>query len=151
MAWQSGPGANGGNAVPAPEASGVQAYTLQGTVFRNTLTCSWLILRTGVMRFLQTEWHRHERDRNAWEIEREEMRKRIGHLEGETRMSQGFRVSLEKHVKILEMALKREREKVKALNKGEPVDVKKDPRDAAREALKAESKGEQPLEPELKY
>lgn len=30
MAWQSGPSANGGNAVPGPEATGVQAYTLQG-------------------------------------------------------------------------------------------------------------------------
>lgn len=30
MAWQSGAGANGGNAVPGPESSGVQAYTLQG-------------------------------------------------------------------------------------------------------------------------
>lgn len=30
MAWQSGAGANGGNAVPGSESSGVQAYTLQG-------------------------------------------------------------------------------------------------------------------------
>lgn len=93
------------------------------------------------MRFLQTEWHRHERDRNAWEIEREEMKKRIGHLEGESRTSRGVRVSLEKHVKILEMALKKEREKIKALNKGETVDMQKDPRDAAREELKAAGKG----------
>lgn len=28
----------------------------------------------GVLHFLQTEWRRHERDRNEWEIERAEMR-----------------------------------------------------------------------------
>lgn len=70
------------------------------------------------------------------------MKKRIGHLEGESRTSRGVRVSLEKHVKILEMALKREREKIKALNKGETVDMQKDPRDAARQDLKAVGKGE---------
>ena len=93
------------------------------------------------MRFLQTEWHRHERDRNAWEIEREEMKKRIGHLEGDCRTSRGVRISLEKHVKILEMALRRERDKIKALNKGDEVDVARDSRHAAREEVKAASKG----------
>jgi striatin 1/3/4 len=93
------------------------------------------------MRFLQTEWHRHERDRNAWDIEREEMKKRIAHLEGESRTSRGVRVSLEKHVKILEIALKKEREKIKALNKGDPVDLQKDPRETAREELKHAGKG----------
>jgi striatin 1/3/4 len=92
------------------------------------------------MRFLQTEWHRHERDRNAWEIEREEMKKRIAGLEGEARTGKGVRVSLEKHIKILETALKKERERVRALNKGDEIDVQRDPRDIAREELKA-SKG----------
>jgi striatin 1/3/4 len=140
MAWQSGPNANGGNAVPGPESTGVQAYTLQGR-FNSWLVQQSLTPRTGVMRFLQTEWHRHERDRNAWEIEREEMKKRIGHLEGESRTSRGVRVSLEKHVKILEMALKKEREKIKALNKGESVDTQRDPRDVARDELKAAGTG----------
>ena len=89
----------------------------------------------GVMRFLQTEWHRHERDRNAWEIEREEMKKRIAILEGESRTSKGLRSSLEKHVKILELALKRERERVKALGKGAATDVQKDTKELAKEEL----------------
>jgi hypothetical protein len=93
------------------------------------------------MRFLQTEWHRHERDRNAWEIEREEMKKRIATLEGESRTARGIRMNLEKHVKILEMALRKEREKIRALNKGEEVDLSRDPRDVAREELKAAGKG----------
>ena len=68
----------------------------------------------GVMRFLQMEWHRHERDRNAWQIERAEMKSRIGKLEGDGRTSKRLQESLGKHVKILENALRRERDKAKA-------------------------------------
>jgi striatin 1/3/4 len=66
------------------------------------------------MRFLQTEWHRHERDRNAWEIERAEMKAKIAKLEGSSRSSKRQEEMLSKHVKMLEKALKLEREKVKA-------------------------------------
>jgi len=93
------------------------------------------------MRFLQTEWHRHERDRNAWEIERAEMKSRIARLEGEARTAKRLHDSLGKHVKILEIALTKEREKVKSLSKGEKVDVQRNPRDVAREELKAMGKG----------
>ena len=94
------------------------------------------------MRFLQTEWHRHERDRNAWEIERAEMKARIARLEGEARTAKRLHDSLGKHVKILEIALTKEREKVKSLSKGEPVDLRRDPREAAKEDLKAIGKGD---------
>lgn len=67
----------------------------------------------GVMRFLQMEWHRHERDRNAWQIERAEMKSRIGKLEGDGRTSKRLQESLGKHVKILENALRKERDKAK--------------------------------------
>lgn len=93
------------------------------------------------MRFLQTEWHRHERDRNAWEIERAEMKSRIARLEGEARTAKRLHDSLGKHVKILEIALTKEREKVKNLSKGEKVDIQRDPKDVAREELKAMGKG----------
>ena len=96
---------------------------------------------TGVMRFLQTEWHRHERDRNAWEIERAEMKSRIGRLEGESKTNKRLHDSLGKHVKILESALKKEREKVKALTKGEKVDLGKNAKELAREELKSIGKG----------
>ncbi|EXJ92155.1 hypothetical protein A1O3_00705 [Capronia epimyces CBS 606.96] len=119
MAWQSGAGGSGVGGSAAGEPPGVQAYTLQG-----------------VMRFLQTEWHRHERDRNAWEIEREEMKNRIAILEGETRTSKGLRTSLERHVKLLEIALKKEREKARILDKGEAADAQRDPKEVAREELK---------------
>jgi striatin 1/3/4 len=68
------------------------------------------------MRFLQTEWHRHERDRNAWEIEREEMKSRIAILEGDARTGKGLRTSLERHIKLLEKAIRKERDKSKGVN-----------------------------------
>ncbi|KXG51485.1 uncharacterized protein PGRI_094970 [Penicillium griseofulvum] len=89
----------------------------------------------GVMRFLQTEWHRHERDRNAWEIERAEMKSRIGRLEGDLRTSKRLHESLGKHVRMMETALKREREKVKKLSNNEKPQDSEDPKDAARESV----------------
>lgn len=88
------------------------------------------------MRFLQTEWHRHERDRNAWEIERAEMKSRIGRLEGDGRKSKKTLESLGKYIKMLENALKQERERTKALSNGEKVDISRDPKEIARENLK---------------
>ena len=82
------------------------------------------LLGTGVMRFLQTEWHRHERERNAWQIERAEMKSRIGKLEGDGRTSKRLQESLGKHVKILENALKRERENVKRLQSSQNSEEK---------------------------
>lgn len=78
------------------------------------------------MRFLQTEWHRHERDRNAWEIERAEMKSRIGKLEGDERTSKRLQETLGKHVKILENALKREREKIKTMQSAVATELKSD-------------------------
>ncbi|CBF73824.1 hypothetical protein AN8071.2 [Aspergillus nidulans FGSC A4] len=91
----------------------------------------------GVMRFLQTEWHRHERDRNAWEIERAEMKSRIGKLEGDVRTSKRLHESLGKHVRLLEAALKKEREKVRKLTNNEPVEDLRDPKEIARESINA--------------
>lgn len=85
------------------------------------------------MRFLQTEWHRHERDRNAWEIERAEMKSRIGQLEGELRTSRRLQESLGKHVRLMETALKKEREKSKKLANNESIEDMKDPKEVARE------------------
>src|SRR5947209_17777984 len=61
------------------------------------------------MRFLQTEWHRHERERNQWEIERAEMRARIARLEGENNSSKRLQQGYLKRVKMLELMLKQER------------------------------------------
>ncbi|KAK0651032.1 WD40-repeat-containing domain protein [Cercophora newfieldiana] len=95
-------GTNGGNGMggnPGHEMQGVMGsganqppateYTLQG-----------------VMRFLQTEWHRHERDRNAWEIDRQEMKSRIANLEGQARRADATQKALKKYVTILEKKVK---------------------------------------------
>ncbi|PYH88201.1 cell-cycle nuclear protein [Aspergillus ellipticus CBS 707.79] len=125
MAWQSpsamaGGGGYGGDGSPNGGHPQGTEYTLQG-----------------VMRFLQTEWHRHERDRNAWEIERAEMKSRIGKLEGDVRTSKRLHESLGKHVRLLEAALKKEREKVKKLSNNEKVEDTRDPKEIARESISA--------------
>ena len=83
------------------------------------------------MRFLQTEWHRHERDRNAWEIERQEMKSRIAKLEGHTRKLEGSNDSLKKFVSMLEKVAKDREAQVKALKSGgtAPVSGKKENKD----------------------
>ncbi|KAJ5981050.1 Striatin Pro11 [Penicillium waksmanii] len=123
MAWQSP--AMSGMGMPGQMGDGSNGGHPQGTEY--TLQ--------GVMRFLQTEWHRHERDRNAWEIERAEMKSRIGRLEGELRTSKRLHESLGKHVRLMEGALKKEREKVKKLANNEKLEDIQDPKDIARESI----------------
>lgn len=83
-------------------------------------TCSyyrrWRLANThlGVMRFLQLEWHNHERARNAWDIERAEMKAKIAKQEGEVRSAKKLNDQLNKHIRMLEQALMNERAKAKA-------------------------------------
>jgi striatin 1/3/4 len=63
------------------------------------------------MRFLQLEWHAHERARNAWDIERAEMKSKIAKQEGESRQAKRINEQLVKHIKMLQKQLKKEREK----------------------------------------
>lgn len=64
------------------------------------------------------EWHNHERARNAWDIERAEMRAKIAKQEGETRSAKRLNESLDRQIRMLERALKAERAKTKALQSG---------------------------------
>lgn len=73
------------------------------------LCLSLVVSHIGVMRFLQTEWHRHERDRNTWEIERAEMKARVAKLEGENRAAKRLQQGFLTRIKMLEFALKKER------------------------------------------
>lgn len=100
------------------------------------------------MRFLQTEWHRHERDRNAWEIERQEMRGRIATLEGQARRSDATQKALQKYVGILQNKVREQTEQLQGIaprttegdrEKGQAADADKDDR-AAR--IKEKLKGE---------
>lgn len=90
----------------------------------------------GVMRFLQTEWHRHERDRNAWEIEKQEMKGRIANLEGAARRADATQKALKKYVAILEAKVKDQAAQIKAAAAGDKVDGEPlKPKKLDREAL----------------
>lgn len=65
------------------------------------------------MRFLQIEWHNHERARNSWDIERAEMKAKIAKQEGEVRHSRKLNDQLQRQIKMLEMALRNERNRNK--------------------------------------
>ncbi|KAK5125509.1 hypothetical protein LTR85_000620 [Meristemomyces frigidus] len=80
----------------------------------------------GVMRFLQIEWHNHERARNSWDIERAEMKARIAKQEGECRHAKRINEQLDRQVRMLEMALKNERAKSKKAANGEAADADRD-------------------------
>ncbi|CAN6617148.1 hypothetical protein TRVA0_006S03928 [Trichomonascus vanleenenianus] len=59
----------------------------------------------GVMRYLQTEWQRNERDRIQWELERAEMKARISKLEGEKRGLQLVASTQQQKIRDLEKKL----------------------------------------------
>jgi len=82
------------------------------------------------MRFLQTEWHRHERDRNAWEIEKQEMKSRIANLEGQARRADASQKALKKYVTILEKKVKSQAAQLKGEKTAESEGAK-----PARDAL----------------
>ncbi len=97
MAYQQPGGMNGGGG-PGGEHMGQQPgteYTLQG-----------------VMRFLQIEWHNHERARNAWAIERAEMKAKIAKQEGECRQAKRINEQLVKQIQMLQKVLKTAREQI---------------------------------------
>ncbi|OQO03591.1 hypothetical protein B0A48_10256 [Cryoendolithus antarcticus] len=93
MAYNPHPGQQGGPGDHHAHPQGTE-YTLQG-----------------VMRFLQIEWHNHERARNAWDIERAEMKAKIAKQEGECRQARRLNEQLDRQVRMLETALRNARGK----------------------------------------
>lgn len=87
----------------------------------------------GVMRFLQIQWHTHERERNAWDIERAEMKAKIAKQEGECRHAKHLNDQLSRQIRMLEQALKNERAKAKALKEG---------KESSSEEKKSDKEGE---------
>lgn len=76
------------------------------------------------MRFLQVEWHKHERDRNSWEIERAEMKARIAKLEGDKHREKRMAEVYYNRIKLLEAAIKKERTARLASEAGESLSDK---------------------------
>lgn len=96
------------------------------------------------MRFLQTEWHRHERDRNAWEIEKQEMKSRIASLEGQARRADATQKALKKYVTILEKKVKDQATLLKS-DKGVETEPKVDRAALLHEKLRREFSRDTPL------
>src|ERR1700710_242084 len=147
MAWQSlsGIGSNNGNGGGDGGQQGNQPqgteYTLQGKISNASFLRGGLLTETGVMRFLQTEWHRHERDRNAWEIEKQEMKARIAALEGAARRSDATQKALKKYVTILEKKVKEQSIQLKGGKPDESQKTKEEQREAQlKEHLRCKSR-----------
>ncbi|CRK14844.1 hypothetical protein BN1723_010499 [Verticillium longisporum] len=102
MSWQNaaGMGMNPGNGMGGGPGGGEMGAAMQGNGNGQPNATEYTL--QGVMRFLQTEWHRHERDRNSWEIERQEMKGRIANLEGQARRADATQKALKRYVGILE-------------------------------------------------
>src|SRR5690349_6331437 len=92
------------------------------------MRCSTANKAAGVMSFLQLEWHNHARARNAWDIERAEMKAKIAKQEGEVRSAKKLHDQLNKHIRMLEQALTNGRNKHKSGADAHAADGKKDPK-----------------------
>lgn len=101
------------------------------------------------MRFLQLEWHSHERARNAWDIERAEMKAKIAKQEGEVRSAKKLNDQLNKHIRMLEQALTNERAKSKpggtAANANSAADDNKPKKAEVRSGTRPTKRAQTPL------
>lgn len=113
MSWsnQNSMGPNAGNGLGNMGAGG-DLSGAQGNGSNQPHATEYTL--QGVMRFLQAEWHRHERDRNAWEIEKQEMKGRIAALEGSVRRADATQKALNKYVAILQKKVKDQAAQLKA-------------------------------------
>lgn len=64
----------------------------------------------GVVQYLQSEHSRYERDRNIWELEKADMLAKLARLEGERKAFERLKSWYYRRVKMLETALRYERE-----------------------------------------
>lgn len=66
----------------------------------------------GILHFIQHEWSRFEMERAQWEVEKAELKARIGFLQGERKGQENLKRDLVRRIKMLEFALKQERAKL---------------------------------------
>ncbi|KLU88233.1 striatin Pro11 [Magnaporthiopsis poae ATCC 64411] len=133
-------GTNAGNGVGPGPGGGEMSGMMQSNPSNGPHATEYTL--QGVMRFLQTEWHRHERDRNSWDIEKQEMKSRIASLEGSARRADATQRALRKYVTILEQKVKEQAAKLKASGES-PEPATKSVR-AEREAIIKERLGQPP-------
>ncbi|XP_019858799.1 PREDICTED: striatin-3-like isoform X2 [Amphimedon queenslandica] len=72
----------------------------------------------GVLQFIKQEFGRFERERASWEVERAELQGKIAFLQGERKGHDNLMRDLVRRIKMLEFALKQERNKVYKLTHG---------------------------------
>lgn len=74
------------------------------------------------MRFLQSEWHRHERERNSWDIEKQEMKARIAQLEGKIKRGDATQNASRKYIKLLQRKVKDQSARLQSQGKRDPAE-----------------------------
>jgi len=72
----------------------------------------------GILHFIQHEWSRFEMERSQWEVEKAELQARIAFLQGERKGQENLKNDLVRRIKMLEYALKQERNKYSKLKYG---------------------------------
>ncbi|ESO08119.1 hypothetical protein HELRODRAFT_156657 [Helobdella robusta] len=77
----------------------------------------------GILHFLQTEWAKFEMDRAQWEIDKAELQAKIAFLQGERKGQENVKQDLIRRIKMLEFALKQERNKYHKLKYGTELDL----------------------------
>lgn len=69
------------------------------------------------------------------------MKSRIGKLEGDGRTNKRLRESMDKHIRLLEHALKKEREKAKSQQPGSQTEGKKEESQVMKQNVRPTAKG----------
>ncbi|KAL2759805.1 hypothetical protein ACRALDRAFT_2093575 [Sodiomyces alcalophilus JCM 7366] len=110
----------------------------------------------GVMRFLQTEWHRYERERNSWEIEKQEMKARIANLEGQARRADATQKALSRYVTILEKKILNQKKALKGAGAASEVEEESAKREKDRalliqEKLRSSSKSDNNIAEDISH
>ncbi|NP_001296588.1 striatin-3-like [Hydra vulgaris] len=83
----------------------------------------------GILHYIQHEWARFEIERAHWEVERAELQARIAFLQGERKGQENLKRDLIRRIKMLEFALRKERQKFHKLKYGTELklpDIKDD-------------------------
>ena len=65
----------------------------------------------GILQFIQSEWSRFELERAQWKVEKAELTAQVAFLQGEQKGQQNLRRDLIRRIKMLEFALKQERQR----------------------------------------
>ncbi|PKS05535.1 hypothetical protein jhhlp_008052 [Lomentospora prolificans] len=111
---------NGGNGVGGMEGNmGMQQQQQQANAANRPPGTEYTL--QGVMRFLQSEWHRHERERNSWDIEKQEMKARIAQLEGKLKRGDATQNASKKYIKLLQRKIKEQSAQLTGQGKYDPA------------------------------